>query len=691
MDWHRIWTLNIDDILENVHKQRRMQYERFNWTSTFRDTSNSERQIIHLHGYAKDIHESDTTDSELVFSTQEYAATLRDTRAWHAVFTDEFAERPFIILGASLMEEFDLQEALSSSAASQIRGFPSVIVLKEVTTFEREEFSELGLIVVESDVRTFMTSLYSEVRKYREKLGGIYGQTYDPSLARFLQQFIDLRQYEPNHNENTRYFYAGYEPHWRNILDEDDAPLEATLQTLSAIRDAENQGNTQQTVHVLTGTPGAGKSTGLLRIGREFVAEGLPTFYFRGDERLDTAAVIHWLERMPTTVLLFDECADFAVAIGELAEECDSSDTQLLVVGAERTSRNAFVERNIDKKYLNYSDKYNYRLLSDDDIDSLIDKLEDRRRLGRITRWSRPRQFNYFRSTASRRLFEGMANLESGQGFRTRIQDDYRRIRTEKLRLLCAVSSIAYQFGYPLPIGTASKVTGLPANKLQDLLTNDGHDLMLLETRGIRTPHRITASLIVEAALSIEERFEALRRLVGALAPHIDVQAITNLTRPYRILRVLMDQASVTRLVGTDYGRRLYELMQESYDWNGRYWEQRALFESELGNHAQARSYAEHSLRIHRHPFAFNTLGTVLGRIALQNGDSETLHEAIKNLQYARDERRWEASEHPYVTFFSTMIRFGQQWGLSAIPTHLRDEFTKWFNQAKRGSVFFKS
>ena len=346
------------------------------------------------------------------------------------------------------------------------------------------------------------------------------------------------------------------------------------------------------------------------------------------------------------------------------------------------------MERNIDKQFLNVDQNLKYKLLSDADIDSLINKLEDRRRLGRITRWNRTQQFNYFQSTASRRLFEGMANLEGGQGFRARIQDDYKQIGSENLRLLCAASSIAYQFGYPLPIGTASKIAGLQTNELQDLLTDDGHDLMLLETRGIRTPHRITASLIVEAALSVEERFEALRRLLGALAPHIDVQAIRNQTRPYRLLRVLMDQASVTRLIGTEYGRTLYELMQDAYDWNGRYWDQRALFESELGNHAQARSYAEHSLRIHRHPFAFNTLGTVLGRIAVQNGDSETLREAIKNLQYARDERRWQASEHPYVTFFTTIIRFGQQWGLPAIPTQVRDEFTKWFDQAKRGSVF---
>ena len=145
-DWHRIWTLNIDDIVENVYSNKSILFDRFNWTSRFRDGSKSERQIIHLHGFATDSSDSDPEDSELVFSIQEYAATLKDTRAWHTVFTDEFSERPFIVLGASLVEEFDLQHALVSSAATTIRGFPSVIVLSEVTALEREEFSSLARI-----------------------------------------------------------------------------------------------------------------------------------------------------------------------------------------------------------------------------------------------------------------------------------------------------------------------------------------------------------------------------------------------------------------------------------------------------------------------------------------------------------------------------------------------------------------
>ena len=687
-EWHRIWSLNIDDVMENVYQKRRERVTRFDWTSKFRDSSSAGTQIIHLHGFAEEDNEPSLANSNLVFSTSEYVATLKDPRSWHTVFTDEFADRPFIVLGASLVEEFDLQQALTESAAASSRGFPSVIVLKEVSPLEREELNAIGLIVIEQDAQGFMRQLYDQVQKYRETLQGLYGHHLSGETRRFLQQFIDLRQFQPLSNEQSRNFYSGYDPHWKNILDDDDALLATTTGAFALIQESLENDTVDQTVHILSGTSGVGKSTGLLRIAHNVISQGTAVFQFRGEEDLDVDAALFWLERMPRTVLLFNDCADFADSIGELADRCASENIKLQIVGSERTIRRNQLEHRIQPRFLNMRREYIYRTLSDKDIENLIDKLSSRRRLGHLTNRNRRRQRIYFKETASRRLFEGMANLEHGEGFRNRIRQDYRLIQDENLRRLYAASSIAYQIGYPIPLGIASRIAGMSTKQLEDSLRIRDQDAMVLETGGIRPPHRLTATMVVESVLSPNEKSEATQLLASALAPHIDIQAITRLTRPYRLLRRLMDQETVMRLLGPENGRVLYEVIQESCDWNGRYWEQRALFESELGNHAQARSYAEHSLKIHRHPFAFNTLGTVLGRIAIESGDAETLKEVIKNLEFARDERRWEASEHPYVTFFRTIIKFGEDWGLASIPTQLRSYFTEWYRRANSAQVF---
>ena len=686
--WQRIWTLNVDDVVETVLRDQGIQYDRFDWTSSFRDTSRSDYQVIHLHGFAKDTILGDAEESTLVFSMEEYTAPLADPRAWHRVFSDEFTDRPFIILGASLSEEFDLQPALSKTAAAAARGYPSVIVLNKVTRLEREELEALSLIVVEAEAHSFMSQLQVEVEKLTKRLGGHYRQIMDPQVARFLQQFIDLRYYEPTNDKNSRSFYLGFEPQWKNILDDDDAQLQTTSAAFAAIEKDIQSEEIDQQVHILTGSAGSGKSAGLLRIARSLIAHGHNVFQFRGEEALDIPATKQWLKRMPKTILIFDGCADFADSLGDLAEQCALANASLFAIGAERSTRRGFFAHKIDGEFLCMREQYQYGNLSDPDIDVLLDKLSSRRRLGKITRLNRPQQQEYFRKESSRKLFEGMADLEGGQGFRLRLKRDFEGIEDKGLRRLYAAACVAYGFGYPLRMGVAVQVSGMSATELTKLLTSEEQDLLVLSDNGIRPPHRITASLVVDAALSQDLRFEALERLTYALAPHVDIQAIRNQTRPYRLLRRLMDQETVIRLVGPDQGRKFYELLEEYCDWNGRYWEQRALFESDLENHAQARSYAEHSLTIHRHPFAFNTLGTILGRIAVQGGNPEFMREAIENLQHARDERRWETSEHPYVTYFNMMLRFGEKWGLGIVPITIRNTFNEWYDRARMSSVF---
>ena len=182
-----------------------------------------------------------------------------------------------------------------------------------------------------------------------------------------------------------------------------------------------------------------------------------------------------------------------------------------------------------------------------------------------------------------------------------------------------------------MPLGISSKIAGMTATQLQASLVGDEQDIMLIDRNGVRPPHRITAGMVVESALSMEERFAAMRSLMLALAPHIDITAIVNLTRPYRLLRRLMDQESVMRLVGRDLGRTLYEVIQDPYDWEWTVLGPTVPCSSpSLGITRKLASYAEHSLKTHHHPFALNTLGTVLGRMAVQGGDIEVLKEAIR-------------------------------------------------------------
>ena len=181
------------------------------------------------------------------------------------------------------------------------------------------------------------------------------------------------------------------------------------------------------------------------------------------------------------------------------------------------------------------------------------------------------------------------------------------------------------------------------------------------------------------------------------LAPYITIQTIRQRTLPYLIVRRLMDQEVVFDWVGRDHAREWYENLLSGYDWDARYWEQRALAEARLHSFAKARSFAEEALRIQRHPFTLNTLGTVLMRMAVAHfepGSAESknvLWEGIGYLRQSRDDREWR-HEHPYTSFFTWALRFAETaYKGGPVEERLSAEWQRWMNAAERAPVFSHS
>ena len=686
-NWSRIWTLNIDDVIEKAFDKQGRPAKAVSWKERFseRDSSNAQ-QIIHLHGIANRLVLEEPNDDVLVFSIFEYARAVSNPRTWHKVFLDQFADRPFLVIGAQLTEEIDLAEVLAGgSLASRSTGFPSVVVVPSITPLRREELEAAGISVEESDGETFIQSLLTHYRSVRSELDEVYGQN-TAGMRRFQQQFIDLRRYEP-HRLSVQDFYSGYQPTWSTILDDDDALLDKTAQVSNCVIDSAASDEINQKIVLMTGGPGSGKSTGLLRVAKELIGAGMNPFLFRADEYIDVDSTIEWLRAIPRSVLLIDEIADFSDTIQELAERCRSDGTRVLLVCTNRSTRLESIRDRIDPWYLSTEQTYWYGKLTEGDVDRIISRLHSRGRLGKITRWAKERQRNHFLRSADRRLFDAMSELEEGVGFKEKARNVYGNLPSNRLKNLYAAACLSYTQSIPLPTGIGSDFAGVPPKDLGTLIERECNGILVLARNGIRPPHRITASLVVDI-LPRPARSEVSLNLAKALAPHVDEQAMRAGTGEYRIIRYLMDQATVTWLIGRENARSWYESLRAHYDWNGRYWDQRALLESELGEYATARSYAERSIQVHRHSFGYNTLGTVLLRMAINRGSPESLLEGIQNLETARSFQNWGERAHPFVTFFTSLLRFAETWGVNTIPHQARTAWTQWFRDANSSTTF---
>ena len=293
-NWKRIWTLNIDDVIEKAFRETGRSIESLTWNQRFSDRiSASNQQIIHLHGLAERLPDDGTKSDALVFSLSDYAREVANPRTWHKVFFDEFAGSPFLVIGAQLTQEIDLIDALNpGNAARMTTGFPSVVVVPNITQIRRTQLEASGFTIIESSGECFINKLIEQFREVISEHDSVYGPS-TPGLRRFLQQFIDLRTYEPS-DTNAGDFYSGYQPTWNTIRSGDDAMLDKTSQISAGIIDLAMRDEVYQKLVFFTGRPGSGKSTGLLRIAANLRTSGVFPFLFRGDEYLDVEATNDW-------------------------------------------------------------------------------------------------------------------------------------------------------------------------------------------------------------------------------------------------------------------------------------------------------------------------------------------------------------------------------------------------------------
>jgi acyl-CoA thioesterase FadM len=154
-----------------------------------------------------------------------------------------------------------------------------------------------------------------------------------------------------------------------------------------------------------------------------------------------------------------------------------------------------------------------------------------------------------------------------------------------------------------------------------------------------------------------------------------------------------MDEKIESDWLGASQACEWYAELANEYDWNPRYWEQRALAEARNKNYPRARSFAEHAVSLRQDTLTLNTLGSILTDMALNYfapasyDAQQSFWVGVESLRNARHLGQGRF-EHPYVTFFSRALRFVDRQGESSRDTQILNEWQAWMNDARRAEIF---
>lgn len=673
--WKSIYSFNIDDCVEAAYEadiERAQSLDSINFNASFRTPDNaSTLSLIHLHGWVRD------AEVGYVFSTSQYGKVTREINPWMQVLSELIASEPFIISGTSLNEP-DLEFYLASRNENSPRANrgPSILVEPYPDAITHKLCQQHNLVLVQATLADFLKWLGKKFGKsptLADLVVPPISELFYPvpsslSQVAFFSAFDLIRPLNgsPEDGKYSAFFY-GREPTWRDLAASVDVPTQDDQNLSSAVREFLDHPQSNNAIYMLSAEPGTGKSTCIRRVAYDLARSGKVVFSLKAGSTINTEHVLSCLAnvRKPFVVLI-DRAGDHVTLMHTLALS-DQISTHFLILAADRAYRENHIERTLGNVELFYFDSFKW-------TESMLFKLIEQYRMrGLVGATGAIRDQSKFANSlkndvvaiATCRILNDFKPLEK---IVKSIWNDAtpvtrRTYLTVALAHHCNPVGITYsilqaaqdnpdlkkQFDYfgPLPLSYSPDnddyvipLNTTIADKILTLTSSEKSDLLL----------------------------EAFINLANAIAPYVNRRtSIQGIPEARLAGRLFNAEKVVKHLLGLKLGGKFYETSQARWEWNSRYWEQRALF-TQAFDLDLAVQYARQAVAIEGHPFPWTTLASVLIR-KLETAPSmrdALFLEAYESLKLAlrREEvRDWRPTAPPYATLFHGTLSYLREGG----------------------------
>jgi hypothetical protein len=619
--WSNLFTFNIDDVIENLYFgdiNKKQTLKTINYKESLITPKNKgELLAIHLHGW------TGKSEDNYVFSNSEYAQVMRDINPWMVVLSQIMQTEPFIIAGTSL-NEVDLEFYLSKrNANSPRRGRGPSLYIDPKKDIITEKFCQrFGLLHVSSSFGEFLNWLYKELptppRIYDlvvpDKLTLFSKQPSPRSAVDFFSDFqlvqaIDL----PNIQEPSGFLF-GKEPEWRDLDQHIDIERPDNGELIGKIkRMLADNSKDKSRVLVISDEAGVGKTTTIKRVAHDLAFTGLPILSVYTTSRIDVQAAKECLKLVSNKVLiLVDNMADHVDQIVELLDDSELA-TKFIVLGSERAYRFRFLDVIFGTRIFN---RQRLQKFEDKECRQLLERYRELGLIGNKEAIDFPKKFAHELvgdpvAVSICRIMNNFRPLERI------VRDLWNATETDdQLIYLCvALSEHCHKVGVKYSIVQTILGTKGSVNRLFDYTKPLSLTESTLDSEYIVASNSVIAERILEKSAkdTADMLFSAFNKTAAALAPYVNRFTVMKKTPEAKLAGRLFDYDKVVSPLLGGLSDKFYLSAYSKWQWNSRYWEQRALLTSET-NLQLAIQHARHAIAIETHPFTLTTYSKLLIR-----------------------------------------------------------------------------
>lgn len=270
--WNKIYSTNIDDIVENACAIEKIQIEVYNGKSSLYPQKDKGLALYKLHGCVNNI------EAGIIFDEEEYIGSILDrTDCRFGTLSVEFQTKDFIFVGSDF-DDFNISYYLnlySANTTDSGRGNLFFINPKPTLAF-KNRIKAVGGILIQYTAEQF-AGLLESITADLVNINPVK-QLYDGYIrVKYLKDNISS---DGVHYDS--YLYLGAHPKWTDIFYEWDIILSDAIQSFTSTLNSFENDNCQTLVYAIYGTGYCGKSVLIKRLANCLLGANYEVISYEG-------------------------------------------------------------------------------------------------------------------------------------------------------------------------------------------------------------------------------------------------------------------------------------------------------------------------------------------------------------------------------------------------------------------------
>lgn len=696
--WHRIFTTNIDDLLEEIYKRiGNIQTEILAYPSDDigeRDQFLDKIQLVYLNGRLP------CQPNEVTFSYTQYASAATKIQPLYDEFVRNYSSHPTIFIGTQLNEPIFWQyvelrgERFPKSSEYRPKSF---LICPSISPVKIDQLSKYNIEPIVGTTLDFMDWIKKISPKLPSKIDIIKAispniievlETIKPekrfldNVKLFSETFVKVPMSRPVSKDRSLYL-LGASPRWEDILQKQDAPRTITDDIQKYIKEKITEENKIHVIAIL-GSAGCGKSTVLRRLGINIASVGR-SVYLTNSEYLPTSNVISstitYID--DKILLLFDNSEIILNQLPNIISELSKIEKPPLIIFAARTN-------DFDRIWSRLRDpleikEFHIPNLDDIEINNIIKVLEENGLLGELRGLTAKQRIDVFKAKANKQILVAMREATSGKGFDEIIEDEFIKLVPEETKILYLCTALATESGYRITKEEFIACSHLPSSEAINILNRNLRDIVLSlgpSNEWLLLRHRLIAEHVIDKSAPRPLLREAYARILRVMASKIYNKNWRS--RDFRLYRYLINHKMIYKRFHNDIdeARSIYSVLVSYLGNNSHFWLQYASLELEGigGNLEFAENYILQAESLdEKDIYIRNTKGNLFLKKAIEAGSYEM---AIKHRDIGSQileeqiHRSMYQDEYAIHIYCSHRYNWARKW-LIDLPEEQKIEFEK--------------